>query len=365
MADQTGTIQICSGLAVQVPALAKQLSDAVKLLGDQQRQIRELTRLTRALNDSIAGLDDARQAKLLKALSAQLSSSERLGTDGQRRTIEELGDRLDDLREALLKSRSIPESDKLTRVAMTGSLGDAIANLDWTGTQRHFAEMDVRLRQIQTDLSDVKGGVSEVNRKLDRLAASAPSQNPFDNCGDLMCALSGGASMQGLQRMIIDKGVRVFDIPMRDGSLVMSALARPANERLSVLSLLLRAGLDPQIRFDPSATKTTILTQAGEALANLVMDRNGARSKAPTDLFGPRLGLWNEMARCLNKANQGVLVTEVLALLGHEDLLQQASELGFAKPRPQLVCRDVVLGRTISELSLSIGPGAAARIANE
>ncbi len=43
--DRNGTIEICSAVAAQVPKLSRQLTDAVKTMGDQQKQIAELTRL--------------------------------------------------------------------------------------------------------------------------------------------------------------------------------------------------------------------------------------------------------------------------------------------------------------------------------
>ena len=59
--DRTGTIQICSALAARVPELAKQLSQATALIGSQQAQLSELTRLVRGLNNVSRGIGLQRQ----------------------------------------------------------------------------------------------------------------------------------------------------------------------------------------------------------------------------------------------------------------------------------------------------------------
>ena len=352
MPDRTGTVQICSALAAQVPALSKQLGEAVKLLGNQQQQIRELTRLTRAVNDSSGRLDELRQARLLKSLSAKLAKAESVGPSESRRTLEELGDRFDDLRESLLKARNRPESVTVTDAAMDGALGEAIAQLDWAGAQRQFSVIDARLQQIQGDLKEVKGGVAQTNQTLTRLEAEINPDNPFDNCYIWECALGGGASLPALQRLV-KKGMRVENNLGPVGNLVTLALSRPSEEQEPVLRLLLQSGLDPKIRFDPRSTRTGLVTPAGLAVAQAVAERVGLASL--TGMFDPKFGSWNEFAECLSTVNQGVTVTEVLMLLGHESLLRQALAMGFDKPRAELKCHDWSNSKSVV---LTLGPGA-------
>ena len=92
--DRNGTIQICSALAAKVPQLSKQLSDMAKLVGSQQLQMNELTRLVRGLNNVSRGIDTQRQAAMMQSLSAELSKGSQ--NDGVE-ALKLVNDRLDNL----------------------------------------------------------------------------------------------------------------------------------------------------------------------------------------------------------------------------------------------------------------------------
>lgn len=173
--DRTGTVQICSALAAQVPALSKQLGEAVKLLGNQQQQIRELTRLVSALNGSSAGLDASRQKQLLRSLSAELARAEQRGPEASRRTIEELSEQFEGLRDQLVQALSQPASLAATNEALRGRLGDSIAQLETRSATRQLDEIGQRMKQVQADIGTVKAGVAQANSKLDSLAAAVDS----------------------------------------------------------------------------------------------------------------------------------------------------------------------------------------------
>lgn len=173
--DRTGTVQICSALAAQVPALSKQLGEAVKLLGNQQQQIRELTRLVSALNGSSAGLDASRQTQLLRSLSAELARAEQRGPEASRRTIEELSEQFEGLRDQLVQVLSQPASLAATNEALRGRLGDSIAQLETRSATRQLDEIGQRMKQVQADIGTVKAGVAQANSKLDSLAAAVDS----------------------------------------------------------------------------------------------------------------------------------------------------------------------------------------------
>jgi hypothetical protein len=64
--DRSGTVVICSALAAQMPQLARQLTDATRMLGSQQGQMAELTRLVRGLNGVSQGIGIERQAQMLQ-----------------------------------------------------------------------------------------------------------------------------------------------------------------------------------------------------------------------------------------------------------------------------------------------------------
>jgi len=72
MPDRNGTIQICSSLSAKVPQLSKQMSDVSKLLGTQQQQLEELTRLVKGINGLSRNLSEDRQSQLLVNLTKEL-----------------------------------------------------------------------------------------------------------------------------------------------------------------------------------------------------------------------------------------------------------------------------------------------------
>ena len=349
--DRVGTVQICSALATQVPALSKQLGEAVKLLGNQQQQIRELTRLVRSLNGSSAGLDAARQGQLLRSLSAELARAEQRGPEATRRAVEDLGEQFEGLRDQLVQALSQPTSAAATNEALKGRLGDSIAQLELRSATRQIDEIGERLKQVQTDLGTVKTGVAQANDKLDRLATAVDPTNPADRCTDLDCAILGNASVHAVQRLV-SNGARVVGIPNVSGMLVMAVLPYPAAKRETLLGLLQQAGLNPQVRFYPMTEDVRLIGQHAIPLADAVMQRLGeARSTPGTTSGGSATVNWNKLASCLYTGNDGVTVTELAALLGDAELMTQARRLGFAPPRSALTCRSLRLrGGTVTIL---------------
>lgn len=340
--DRTGTVQICSALAAQVPALSKQLGEAVKLLGGQQQQIRELTRLVRAMNGSSAGLDAPRQAQLLRSLSAELGRAEQRGPEATRRAVEELGDQFEGLRDQLVQALSQPNSAAATNEALRGRLGDSIAQLELRSATRQLDEIGERLKQVQVDVTAVKTGVDQANKKLEVIAAAVDPSNPADRCTALECAIFGNASVATVRRLV-DNGARVLGLPGLAGTMVMGVMARSPADRDALLQLLLRAGLDPQVRFRPMTEDQRLISSRAVQLAEAVLQRTGdLRGGASSQTNGTAVGNWNKLASCLNLSNDGgVNLSELAALLGDADLMKQVRNLGFASPRSELTCKSL------------------------
>ena len=99
--DRSGTVQICSSMAAKVPQLAKQLTEVTRLLGDQQKQLAELTRLTRSINVVSRGIGADNQQGLLQSLSDMIARAEKSGDQGTTFAVSNLIDRFDRLEQRL------------------------------------------------------------------------------------------------------------------------------------------------------------------------------------------------------------------------------------------------------------------------
>ena len=136
--DRTGTIQICSALAARVPELAKQLSQATALIGSQQAQLSELTRLVRGLTNVSRGIGLQRQAVMLESLSAELLKGQR---DSGPDALTRINQRLDNLQVSLLGAMSDPKMANALGEALKGPLGDAISKMDLTGASKQIEDI--------------------------------------------------------------------------------------------------------------------------------------------------------------------------------------------------------------------------------
>lgn len=360
--DRTGTVQICSTIAAQVPALSKQLGEAVKLLGSQQQQIKELTRLVRAINGSGAGLDEPRQLQMLRNLSAELSRAERQGPDATRRTVEELGEQFEGLSDQLVQALSRPTSSAAAKDALRGRLGDSIAQLELRSAARQLDEIAERLKQVQADLGTVKTGVAQANDKLDKLAAVVDPSNPSERCASLECAILGTASVETVRRLV-DNGARLPGVPQMAGMFVMGALTRPPADREALLALLLRAGLDPQVRMMIQTSDSRFVTEPAARLAEDAMKRIGeAGTTSGPASAANSTGNWNKLGSCLYMGNEGVSLSELASILGDDEFTKQVLRLGFAPPRATLSCRS--LRRNGGSVTIVIDAAGGARLLN-
>lgn len=166
LSDNNGTIQICSALAAKVPQLSKQLSDMAKLVGSQQLQMNELTRLVRGLNNVSRGIDTQRQAAMMQSLSAELSKG------SQNDSVEALklvNERLDNLQASLLGALSDPKMTAALGDALKGPLGDAIAKLDLNGASKQIEDIGERLKALQSSVSEVRTDTVAIRQQLDQI----------------------------------------------------------------------------------------------------------------------------------------------------------------------------------------------------
>lgn len=336
--DKTGTVQICSALAAQVPALSQQLAAAVKLMGNQQQQLAELKRLVSGINGSSAALDAARQGQLLRNLSSEMGQAQQRGANVAQRTVAQFTDQFEQVRDQLNLTLARPGAAPLTQQALQGRLGDSIAQLELRSAHRQLDQIGEQLKAIQADVGAVRSGVDKANDKLDVVVAAVNPDNPSDRCASLECAFHGNAKVATVERLV-KNGARLPPIPQMAGMFVQAAVNRPPAEREALLALLLRAGLSPQVRLQLQAADGASIREPARRLAEAVVNRIGPDSGYAAAATGA--GDWAVMASCLSFGNQGVNLSELAVLLGDAELLHQAQGLGFDRPRPELRCRSL------------------------
>jgi tetratricopeptide (TPR) repeat protein len=167
--DRNGTIQICSALAAKVPQLSKQMSDVSKLMGNQQKQIEDLTRLVKGLNSISRDLSSQRQEQLLINLTKELSRSSGRGESINKRDFETTIDRVEELNGMISKVSKTPNGTKEISRAMAQELGASISNLEFNSAASQIDEIQSRLKVIESGVKDIQQDTTVIRQDLSRL----------------------------------------------------------------------------------------------------------------------------------------------------------------------------------------------------
>lgn len=198
------------------------------------------------------------------------------------------------------------------------------------------------LLSLRGDVADIKSGVGEANAKLDRIAQTVDPAIAADRCADLDCALSNGASVDAVRKLLA-KGAALPGNPVIGGALLMQAALSTSPTRLDTLDLLFQKGLDRDMVFLPHLTEPASLTKQGELASKEIFDA------ARLDIFmsHPFLGMrsankslevWNQVGGCLYRTSGGVTVMQFASLLGDSELLSHLRAIGMSMPAQPLAC---------------------------
>lgn len=340
LGERGGTVQICSALAAQVPGLKQQLQDAIKALGDQRTQLRELTRLVKGLNGVSSGIGQQKQGEMLQNLSTELTRAQRAGDERTRQSVEGLNDQLEAFRDQLLGALSNQATTSATSEALRGNVGDAVARLELRSASRQLDEVTERLKQLQSDMTTVKSGVTIANEKLDKISAAVDPSRLGDRCADLSCAISEGASMNVLRRLF-EKGARLPGNPQQEGELLKDAALGGNPDRLQVLSLLAQHGLDLSQRIHVFLVDRTKLSTRGAAVAQDFVLAGRVKEGVLGSMVIPTgsavLDDWNTMAGFFLRSAGGLQLIELAAIMGDSELFRYLSDLKLPPPKKELV----------------------------
>ena len=169
MPDRNGTIQICSSLAAKVPQLSKQMSDVSKLLGTQQQQLEELTRLVKGINGLSRNLSEDRQSQLLLNLTKELDRSSRRAEAVNKRDFETTVDRVDELNGMIAKVAATPNGAKEINKAMSSDLGASISRLEFSSAESQLDDIQSRLKAIEQGITDVRQDTTAIRQDMARM----------------------------------------------------------------------------------------------------------------------------------------------------------------------------------------------------
>ena len=167
--DRNGTIQICSAFASKVPQLSKQMSDVSKLLGSQQKQIEELTRLIKGINGVSRDLSSDRQEQLLINLTRELQRASSRGESINKRDFETTIDRVDELNNTISKVYATPNGTNEIRQAMSSDLGASISRLEFNTAQSQLDDIQSKLKVIETGVKDIQKDTTAIRQDLNRM----------------------------------------------------------------------------------------------------------------------------------------------------------------------------------------------------
>jgi len=171
--DRSGTIQICSALAAKVPQLSKQMSDVSKLLGNQQKQIEDLTRLVKGLNSISRDLSSQRQEQLLINLTKEFSRSSSRGDAINKRDFETTIDRVEELNGMISKVSATPNGPKEISRAMSQELGASISNLEFNTAATQLDDIQSRLKAIESGVKDIQQDTTAIRQDLSRMQSQS------------------------------------------------------------------------------------------------------------------------------------------------------------------------------------------------
>ncbi len=185
-----GNIKICLPVAAQAPDLAPKLNQILSAMSSQQAELDQLTRLVRNINQVSGPLDAKRQAELLTNVVTRLGDTSTVsGTQLQQRA-DTLSHHFEDVSTALIAAQSSPEEAVKTATALQGSLGGAIARLDFDTVENQLSDIqatvhtiDQRTQQMQGTVNDIHSDTHETAQILEQYAGQSEKaqQEMLDN----------------------------------------------------------------------------------------------------------------------------------------------------------------------------------------
>lgn len=287
-ANINGKVTLCSQLAAQLPALARQLEEITKALGNQKSQLDELNRLIRGVNGISQNIGIDRQTALVRNLFAQLQVSQRVGAEQTERQIAALADGFDRLKDQLFSALTNKTTSARASAAIEGPLGDAIAQLDLNGAEQVLADIRTQLQAIGGQVAEVNQRTAAIQKTLEQQRMEVPRIGAYLAAADVSSLQSVSAS--GLQASVLEEG---WQQPAGNGKSTAAARffenSRESRPAMEWLDSALAAGADPTatVPNDYYGREGLLLAamRAGNAPAMKTLLRRGASPHAYQDLF--------------------------------------------------------------------------------
>lgn len=198
-----GRIRLCPEHEARVPGLQEQLAQLQLLVSGREELLRAMRHTARSVNSVGQNIDADRQVQLLRILSHDL---QQWGAAGQARTanqMSELADKLDTLQDSITQSREDSRTAQQTLTALSGTLGEAISNLDFTNAQKQLDSIRAKLDSISDDTKHIRQMLEEENKRAAwDLPGQAVSRMPTTDIGQVKAAeqlVRAGLGFDGME----------------------------------------------------------------------------------------------------------------------------------------------------------------------
>jgi hypothetical protein len=287
-ANINGKVTLCSSLAAQVPALARQLDEITKAFNDQKAQISEMNRLIRGVNAVSQNIGTDRQTQLVRNLFSQLQISQRVGAEQTERQMAALADGFDQLRDQLIGTLTNQTTAARASAAVQGPLGDAIAQLDLSGAEKLLADIRAQLTTIGNQVAEVNQRTTAIQKTLEESRMDLARVSGVLAAADAAPLRSLTAA--GLRPNVLEEAFRQrVDNTKTTVAAKFFENSASSADSLSWFDSALAAGADPNITlpgdyYDREGLLIAAM-RAGNVPAMKILLQRGATPHAYQDLF--------------------------------------------------------------------------------
>lgn len=171
-----GRIKLCPQHEAQVPGLQEQIAQLQRTVSGNEELLRAMRHTARSVNSVGQNIDADRQTELLRTLSHNLQQWIAAGQAKTANQMSELADKLDTLQDSIAQSREDAKTAQQTLTALSGTLGAAIAKLDFTSAQQQLDSIRAKLDSISDDTKEIRKTIDEENSRQSAAAEAARKQ---------------------------------------------------------------------------------------------------------------------------------------------------------------------------------------------
>lgn len=160
-AGVNGSITVCPALASQDPQLTRQIAELRAAMSGQQEQLAQLLRLMKDINQVSGPLGVKRQAELLANVTQRLGNAHAVTGAQLQQRANTLSGHFEDVSTQLSAAQANPTEAAQTNAAMQGSMGDAIARLDFDTVTNQLSDIQATVHSIDQRTKNIEGAIDD------------------------------------------------------------------------------------------------------------------------------------------------------------------------------------------------------------